>query len=357
MIEVIRSRQGLGELADEWNSLTCARQHPLLRHEWFASSAEAFVPEDNLFIVTLRTNGRLRAVAPLALVRRHGIKRLELMGASVLHEPSGLLYDDADSLAALCTAITRLPQPIVLQRIADASKVINWLSGHALGRGKLIQIPAASAPFIEIRSTWERYYQSLSSRRRYDFRRARTRLERVGTVSVEFISPNETNLDLLMNEAMRIESSGWKSRAGSALMFNQSLQHFMRTFALRACRLGILQLCYLKVDNVSIATQIGIRYANRYWVLKIGYDEHWAEYSPGMQLTMEAVKFAFDQQLNSYEFLGTDEPWLRIWTKRNVAHSTLLYYSYGVRGLCALGADIFVHLIMRTIRFLACKKI
>lgn len=350
MTEVISRLRDLRDLADEWNLLPGACQHPLLRHEWFLSGAEAFHAEESLRVVTLRKNGRLCAIAPLALVMRHGIQRLELLGASTLHEPSGLLYDGAGSLAELCEAITFLPQATMLQRLVESPILSDQLTKQSSGRGKVIKLAATPAPYIEIQSTWEHYFDSLSSRRRYDFRHARAKLERSGEVSVEFINPSETNLEHFLQEAIRIESLGWKGRAGSALLFNLPLQRFMHVYARHACRLGILQLCFLKCNNESIAMQIGIRYADRYWVLKIGYDERWAYCSPGMQLTMEAVKHAFDKGLKTYEFLGADEPWLRVWAKQSHPASTLLYYPYTVRGLSAFGVDAFSHLVKRAVR-------
>lgn len=350
VVEVIKSLRDLADLMDEWNLLPGAQQNPLLRHEWFLSSAEAFHNESNLHVVALRENGRLRAVAPLALVKRHGIHRLELLGASVLHEPSDMLYDGIDSLAELCAVLARLPQATVLQRVMGSSKLLGQVAKQSQGQGKLLKLPATPVPFIDIQQTWESYSNSLSSRRRYDFRHARAKLERTGKASVEFIVPAETDLERLMQEAFRIESSGWKGRAGSGLKFNLPLQKFIHAYAQRSCRTGILHLCYLKCDNESIAMQIGIQYADRYWVLKIGYDERWAYCSPGMQLTMEAVKNAFNNGFKAYEFLGADEPWLQVWTKQQHLSSTLLYYPYSVLGLGALGTDILSYVIKRTLR-------
>ena len=350
MIEVIRCLHDLRALEEEWNLLANARHNPLLRHEWFLSCAEALHDEANLHVVTLRKNGRLQAIAPLVLVKRHGMPRLELLGGAALHEPSGLLYDGADSLMELCAVITQLPQPTVLQRLVEPSVLGEPLAKQAAGRGRLVTLAASSVPYIEIKSPWESYYNSLSSRRRYDLRHARAKLERSGKVSVEFVRPCEAELERLMQDNLRIESSGWKGRAGSALMFNLPLQRFMRAYTQHACRLGILQLCYLKCNNESIAMQIGIQYADRYWVLKIGYDERWAYCSPGMQLTLEAVKYAFDQGLTAYEFLGVNEPWLRVWTQQSHSASTLLYYPYTIRGLSALGVDVLKYAVKRTVR-------
>lgn len=350
MIEVIRNLHDLGELVDEWNLLPGAQQNPLFRHEWFLSSAEAFYDEKNLRVITIRENGRLCAVAPLVLVKRHGIHRLELLGASFLHEPSDLLYDSEDSLMELSGIISRLSNATILQRVAGSSTLTDQITKQSHGRGKLLKLSATSAPYIELKPTWEHYVSTLSSRRRYDFRRARTKLENAGKVSVEFISPSEAELEGYMQDAIRIESSGWKGRAGSALMFNSPLQRFMRAYTQRAAQLGILQLCYLKSNNEAIAMQIGIQYAERYWVLKIGYDERWAYCSPGMQLTMEAVKYAFDKGLKTYEFLGADESWLRMWTQFSHPCSTLLYYPYSIRGVSTLATDALNSLGKRSVR-------
>lgn len=139
MIEVIRNLHDLGELVDEWNLLPGAQQNPLFRHEWFLSSAEAFYDEKNLRVITIRENGRLRAVAPLVLVKRHGIHRLELLGASFLHEPSDLLYDSEDSLMELSRIISRLSISTILQRVAQSSTLTDQITKQSHGRGKLLK--------------------------------------------------------------------------------------------------------------------------------------------------------------------------------------------------------------------------
>jgi hypothetical protein len=62
-----------------------------------------------------------------------------------------------------------------------------------------------------------------------------------------------------------------------------------------------------------VAAQLSVEYADRLWVLKIGYDERWSRCSPGWQLLAETMRDAFDRRLRSYEFLGSDEPWLHGW--------------------------------------------
>jgi CelD/BcsL family acetyltransferase involved in cellulose biosynthesis len=350
MIEVINNLAGLGRLAREWNRLPGALQSPLLRHEWFMSCAEAFHRESDLHVIILHTEGRLRAAAPLARVNRHGTRRLALLGASTLHEPSGLLYDSADSLAEMCAVLTRQPYPVVLQRLPAESSAVSQMRTQSGRRGTFIARPAAGSPYLSIHSSWEQYHGTLSSRRRYDFRRARGRLGQRGTVSVRFISPSADDMAHLLDGAFRIESSGWKGRLGSGLQCNHPLQHFMRVYAGRICPTGMLRITLLEVADEAVAMQIGVIHANRYWLLKIGHDERWADYSPGMQLMMETVRMAFEQELEAYEFLGADEPWLRVWTNQSHATCTLVHYPYSTYGFTALGLDGVAHLARRFLR-------
>ena len=81
-------------------------------------------------------------------------------------------------------------------------------------------------------------------------------------------------------------------------------------------------------------------HGGRWWVLKIGYDERWAEHSPGIQLMWDVLREAFEQRLTSFEMLGSAEPWLTIWTREQRTYRTLAFYPYNGRGMVALSADI-----------------
>lgn len=348
MFEVIQNLADLQELRSEWNRLPGALQNPMLTHEWLLSAAEAFHAAGSLHILTLRDDGRIRAIAPLASVTRRGWQRLELIGAASLHEPSGLLYDTNESLWELCRVLANLRFPTALQRVPSTGTLESHLRAETSGRGRLVRIAASPSPVIPISTSWDSYYATLSSRRRYDYRRARGRLAQRGRVTVEIHNPEINQLPSLLAEACRVESSGWKGQMGGGLMVNERLSRFITTYASRISPLGNLRVCFLRVDGTAIATQVAVLYANRWWVLKVGFDEQWGHYSPGMQLTMDTVRHAFDARLEAYEFLGTPEPWLRIWTQEEHPYSTLLYYPSSLAGIGALAIDTMAWMTKRT---------
>jgi CelD/BcsL family acetyltransferase involved in cellulose biosynthesis len=139
---------------------------------------------------------------------------------------------------------------------------------------------------------------------------------------------------------MRVEAASWKGREGSAMLTNPRLSGFFLQLAARLARQGQLRVCFLRLNGEAIAMQIAAVHGGRWWVLKIGYDERWAEHSPGIQLMWDVLREAFERGLTSFEMLGSAEPWLTIWTREQRTYRTLAFYPYNGRGMVALSADI-----------------
>lgn len=336
-IEILRDGAALDALAPVWAQFPQAVASPLLTAEWFAAGMATLHAKATVVIV--RRGDRPVALAPLASATLAGIARLELIGARVLHEPTGFLFQDEQALDTLCAALVSLGQPLVLQRMPAGGAELPAFARAARGRGRLMQLNAAAAPTVRIKGEWESFAAGLSSRRRQDYRRARRRLEREGPVSVDIRRPTPDTVAEDLAEAMRVESAGWKRQRGSSLLDNAPMGAFFREMSGRLARQGNLRIAFLRLNGAAIATQVCIEHAQRWWVLKIGYDERWAAMSPGIQLMWDVMQHAFDSRLRSVELLGTAEDWLHIWTREEHAFRTLAFYPYGVRGLAALGAD------------------
>lgn len=339
-IETLRQLDSIEELAADWQRLPQATQLLPQSADWAVSAAESLHAAGALRLIHVRQGQDVVALAPLALATQAGPERFEFIGATTLFEPCGCNYRDPAALQALCEAIVRGGRPVILQRVAADDPFLAAFQSAAAGRGQLLQRPASGSPVVPITSSWDEYFQSVSSRRRQDYRRARRGLERLGKVVVDIGSPSEAAVAAGLAEALQVEAAGWKGRGGTAMLSNPRLGTFFGQFAQRLARQGKLRLCFLRLDGAAIAMQIGAVDGGRWWVLKIGYDERWAEHSPGIQLMWEALRAAFDSQLSSFEMLGSAEPWLTIWTRQQRAYRTLVFYPYNGRGAVALSSDI-----------------
>lgn len=335
---IVGSRRTLEGLASEWDTLAASHELPMLSHAWVLSCAESLYTEEELHIITVRVRGILAGVAPLVAKDRAGIRHLELIGASYLYEPSGLLFDTDTTLDVLLRAIVNARRPIALSRIPTHSPIGSRL--RSVARGVTFVKSGVDTLAVPISSGWSEFLGRLSSRQRYDLRRARRRAEESGRVTVRIRSPRPEDVAEMFAEFVRVESAGWKARNGSSLAQRDALRRFFLNYATRAARAGIVRFGFLDVDDRPVAAQLSVEYSDRLWVLKIGYDEAWSRCSPGWLLLAEMMRDAFERKLKSYEFLGSDEPWLHRWPTEAREFSTLACYPPTLLGVYGLAADM-----------------
>lgn len=340
-VDVLTRVDELRSVAPDWDRLAVPLGNPLLGANWFLACAETLCAESDLRVIVVRSPGTIHAVAPLVVVRRDGLEWLELLGASVLYEPTGFLFDSADSLYHLVSKVVSLRAPIALARIPLESPLEVTFKRLARYRGVVIGRKAASAAYVAPRGSWDKYFRSISGQRRYDYQRKQKRTEQVGQVAVRIERPDSRDdLPHMLEEVFRIEGAGWKGRSGTALLSNERVRKFITRYSELACDRGALRVCFLEVQGMPIATILGVEQWQRFWVLKIGYDEQWARCSPGIQITMETIRYAFENGLEAYEFLGSEEPWQTIWPRYRHDFISLVLYPTSIRGLRALSGDL-----------------
>jgi CelD/BcsL family acetyltransferase involved in cellulose biosynthesis len=335
-VDIIRSRRALEALGSEWDMLASTRELPMLTHAWVLSCAEALYGEDELCVITVREHGVLTGVAPLVARRSAGLTHLEVIGSSFLGEPSDLLYRTDESLAMLVRAIRGVGRPVVLARIPSQSPVI---ARFRYDRGLVLVTQVTGTVGLPISLEWNAYLTRQPSRLRYDLKRAQRRAEEVGTRTVRTYSPRPDEVEDMFAELVRVEATGWKARNGSSLSQRQHMRQFFLRYATLAATSGVLRFSFLDVNAKAVAAQLSVEYADRLWVLKIGYDEAWSRVSPGWQLMAETVRYAFERKLKSFEFLGSDEAWLHRWDTEDRELSTLAAYPATIPGMYGLATD------------------
>ena len=338
-------------LKTAWNRLSEQSGSPLARYEWYEAGARAFYSPDDLLISVLFDRNSAQAILPLASRRLGGIRYAEMIGSSTLFEPAVFLYEDRDVLEEVVRHLVASGNPLKLTKLM-ASKEEDQLIRSTLSRNGYTTLAHRTySPWLPLETTWEEFEASMSSSWRSSIRRGFRRLSKLGAVEIQLIRSVSEDLSGLLDEAFRIEASSWKGVKGTAMERDGRLKQFFREYALAAARVGILRLFILKVGGEGAAMVLAVEYASRFWILKIGYDERWASGSPGVVLMHETIKWAFSQNLEAYEFLGRDEPWIHIWTDQ--VHEYVSYRSFP-RNL--KGFSWFILEAARTVKLKVFKK-
>ena len=150
--------------------------------------------------------------------------------------------------------------------------------------------------FLNVQGDFDAYLASLNKSQRRELRSDRKKLESLGPVSVE----RKTG-DAFLGEFLALEASGWKGRAGTAILNDPKRVAFYTTMARNYAEQGDLEWHVLRVGEQVAAVQMGIRCGASLNSPKIAFDENFASARPGFVLVVEMIKNLFSRQdINEY---------------------------------------------------------
>lgn len=130
---------------------------------------------------------------------------------------------------------------------------------------------------------------ALGSKKLKELRRQRNRLADHGEVIFTIATtPGEIERDLAV--FLALEASGWKARRGTALAQNDGDAAFVRRAVHDAAARGNCEIVTLHAGETPVASAIVLRHLDRAFYFKLGVDETFAKYSPGVQLTLELTR-------------------------------------------------------------------
>ncbi len=351
-LSVIKTLDELDQLSDCWGALATQSGLPMHHFAWLRAAASSFAADGRMHIVVVGAPPKITAVAPL--VRCWNDDRcLELLGVGELYEPMDFLYATPSALDVLTDALAGFRGCLALNRVPAQSGVIAALGRSYRRRGFVFCKAVRGCPWIPLDARWTQPEEQLNAGRRSDLRRARRTAEAIGPVTLDVVRPTPGELGPLLDEAFHVEARSWKGRAGTALASDSVRAPFYRRYAAAACRTGDLLVCFLRIGGRAAAIQVAVICGDRFWLLKIGFDDAFARCSPGTLLMRETVRYAASQGLQAYEFLGVDEPWTRLWTEHVRPCVSLRAYPatwHGLSGFVTDAGRVARHTLVRTLQ-------
>jgi len=120
-------------------------------------------------------------------------------------------------------------------------------------------------------------------------RRQRKRLAEHGVVRFEAARSGEEVVPAL-ERFLTLEASGWKARRGTALVQDAGDAAFIRRATLALAQTGQCEIVTLYAGDTPVAAAVVLRHQNRAFYFKLGVDERFAKFSPGVQLTLDLTQ-------------------------------------------------------------------
>ena len=280
-------------LGAAWDDLweRCDLALPTLRSELLLAWLGDFAPQRRFRALTVGDGSRLLAALPLVDLGHGGRWGIGALPNNYYSSSGDLMLDFSSDPSAcidlLVEGLKGLPWSLLLLRQIRAERSpwrSLWASAKASGmavhrydvyRVGTIRFPEDAAAYLAERS----------KRHRQDMRRAQRKIDQAGGRRLRIydaLEPDE--VEPLLRAGFEIEDRGWKGRAGTAVLRSPVLwEHYLRQARLLAAS---QQLCLVFLEHAgqSIAFEYSCLAKGHYFTPKVGYDEEFAQFSPGQLL-------------------------------------------------------------------------
>lgn len=315
----------LAAYAERWEQLCreggCTL--PSARPHYFSSYVESFEPGHTIVLVTVMDGERLLALLPLVEVR----ERMYGIPLRVLTSPRGEHYPWFDAIyrqeldpemlsQAMLEALRDLPgwDLVRLMRIQDRGLASNFvqLSQRFALRG--YRVECSPVPYIQLNGwpgDWDWFLTRCSSKMRGEIRNKRRKALELGSLEFEAHSTAEQSV---LDEFYRIEASGWKGQAGTAILSNPQIKKFYDAVAQAAAAQGYFRLYLLKLAGKAIAAIYGCNVNGVSWFIKSGYDEQYEKITPSGLCWLGALRALAEEGATECDLLGSWSAWKARWT-------------------------------------------
>lgn len=312
------------------------QQNPSLAHAWFAPFFKHLLrPEESWRCLLAIKNGTLVGALPVVFVHQ---KILGLNRTKVRTPKHDHIYAvdfvvqrgrESEIIPLLVKGLQKVKPAtsnFFLSQLSADSPTIEVLGNNKSGHF-LIREFAGYDSHIKIAGTFEDFKSRLNNNFKRNLTKSRNKLARLPQVETMFLPGNEANNSILV-DFIRIEGSGWKGKAGSAISSSQKLVDFITDLTSNFSALGWLEWHLLKTEGRLIAAQQGFRIGRKLTIGKIAYDDMFAFCAPGNMLFEKTIERAFANGDTDEIDCITDMAWHANWHMEKRSYTNLWMYPF-----------------------------
>jgi CelD/BcsL family acetyltransferase involved in cellulose biosynthesis len=131
--------------------------------------------------------------------------------------------------------------------------------------------------------------EALGAKKLKELRRQRNRLAEHGDVQFD-VARSPAEIAAAIETFLMLEASGWKGQRGTALSQNDGDATFVRRATVTLAGTGQCEIVTLRAGQTPVASAVVLRHQDRAFYFKLGVDERFAKFSPGVQLTLDLTQ-------------------------------------------------------------------
>ena len=304
----------LRELVPDWEGLAAeaAEPNPFYEHWMLLPALEAYGPR-NLRVIAVWDSGTLIGLFPMHVQR--GFHGLPVRSYGCWRHRNMLLWGvplvRAKAAGKCLTALLQSGQAPLLE--------FDWISAGGAFYGALIETLVATKAAWTVTDAYTRAVllrdrdprERFNSNMKNNLRRWQAKLATYGKVTPVRLQPGD-DVTAWTEEFIKLEASGWKGQAGSAIACRAEDRRFTEQVFAEGHRRGRLLITGLNLNGRPLARHCMVAGGEGAFTYKIAYDETYEKCSPGIVGEVDNVR----------QFMETPGP---RWVDSNTARENTSY--------------------------------
>jgi CelD/BcsL family acetyltransferase involved in cellulose biosynthesis len=296
VVDVRSDLASLRALVPDWEALAAdaCDPNPFYEHWMLLPALEAHGKPAEFRCIAVWIDGTLAALFPMVLDRRWRKTPLTALRSwrhrnMLIGTPLVSAKGGAKTAARCVTAL--------LQSGLGSVVEFDWTCAGGAFYGALAEAASAAAMPWTVTDVYTRAVllkerdprQRFNSNMKNNLRRWQARLGAAGRLTPVRLAEGD-DVDAWTQEFMRLEASGWKGRAGTALACREDDRRFVAAVFGEAFRRGRLQITGLNLDGRPLARHVMFSGGEGSFSFKLAYDETYASCSPGILAEVDNVR-------------------------------------------------------------------
>lgn len=317
----VRGLSELGTLEGAWHELEgrCSGLTVFSSWEWCSTVAHYYGGERPLWVFSMRDNGRLVGLAPLARTRLGpGLRALRHVGcglgrASYADYQDLLIADgyEQDVTEALCRELEEASagwDVVHLQELPRSSRTIVPLLAAAQRRGwpTVVRMGSDVHP-LPLPDSWEVYRLRLSAKTRGRIERRERKVVRERGAEFTHVE-DEGAVDEAMEALFDLHTRRWEAAGKAGIFRDDHKRAFHKEIARRLLRRGALRLTILKASGRPVGAIYSFAWNGTKYYYASGFSPgaEWSPYGLGTTLDAHEIRGAMEEGLRGFDFLRGD---------------------------------------------------
>lgn len=290
------------------------------------------------FLLICEQDTDLVAVAPLYLVKEHGLRFLQVMGDTEQADVSWMIGSNVDIESALDAMLARLCQStygwdgIKVYHI-ESAVMMESLRRVARKNGLRALIrKMGDSRYIDFRAGADAVLEGMSSKLRNTIKKGQRKAAQIGRLTFQ-VSNNMCSSDFA--DILYIEENSWKRQADFRL--NRKREFYEEAFHALA-QSGELRVSLLRIDTLPIAYLVSLKDSTgRVMAYETAFHREYGKISAGSLLHYEEIRSLAGETVHEFDFLGGSENYKSEWTNNQrpvyeivLLRSRLYPFLYGI---------------------------